>query len=79
MFPTNIPPAKTDGSDWHDSPIRDCRVDCPTCGYTAGPLQPHRTNPAGGWDRIDTWSGTAFVIWVPPPAMSLAERIRSLS
>ncbi len=61
-------PLATDGSDFHDSPIRDAREPCPVCKYS-GPLQPHRTNPRGGWDRIDTFNERrrAFVVWTPPP------------
>lgn len=58
-------PAATDGSDFHDSPIRDCTLACPICKYT-GPIQPHRSHPGGGWERIED----KIVIWVPPPVVS---------
>ncbi len=61
-----IPYMKTDGTDWHDSPIRDCRQACSICGYIGGPLQPHRMHPEGGWERADDWSGDRFIVWVPP-------------
>jgi rubredoxin len=73
-----IPHLATDGSDWHDSPIRDCREPCPVCGYANAPLQVHRTNPGGGWERIDEkWSSSSTrdsrVVWVPPPPKGISQ------